>query len=56
MHMAVERRREAACTRRKAGGAVQASEHVIDGVVVKINRAGPRPEYDPPVREIRLRC
>ena len=30
---------------------VQSSEHVIDGVVVRINRAGPRPEYDQSRRE-----
>ncbi|KAK9805966.1 hypothetical protein WJX73_009458 [Symbiochloris irregularis] len=27
--------------------ALRASEHVIEDVIVKINKAGPRPEYDP---------
>ena len=25
---------------------VQVSEHLVEGVVVKINKAGPRPEYE----------
>jgi hypothetical protein len=25
---------------------MQSSEHVVEGVVVKINKAGPRPEYE----------
>ena len=27
---------------------LQSAEHVIDGVMVKINRAGPRPEHEHP--------
>ena len=29
----------------------QSAEHVIEGVMVKINRAGPRPEHEHPLDE-----
>ena len=28
--------------------AAQRAEHIVDGVIVKINKAGPRPEYEQP--------
>ncbi len=31
---------------------MQRSEHVVDGVLVKINKAGPRPEYEQPAPDV----
>jgi hypothetical protein len=31
----------------------QRAEHIVDGVVVKINKAGPRPEYEQPPPDVK---
>ena len=31
----------------------QRTEHSIDGIIVKVNRAGPRPDYQPSLDEVR---
>lgn len=30
----------------RVASSLQTAEHVVEGVVVKINKAGPRPEYE----------
>ena len=31
---------------------LQSPEHIVDGIIVKINRAGPRPEYEAALRKV----